>query len=215
MNNFFVNIGSSVENKIPKSSRSFQSYLPAQNPAIFLLEQCDEDEISTIISSFGSGKSTGPYSIPTNLLKEFSHLFANPLKILVNKSLNEGIFPSLLKHALVCPIYKKNEKTKCANYRPISLLSNIGKIFERIMYNRIESFLNENDSIYQYQFGFRMKYSTNHALLSIIEQIRASLDKKEFACGVFVDLEKAFDTVNHRILISKLNYYGINGDANK
>jgi retron-type reverse transcriptase len=113
----------------------------------------------------------------------------------------------------VCAIFKKGDKTKCANYRPISLLSNISKIFERIMYNRIEDFLDEYDIIYEYQFGFRKKHSTNHALLSIVESIRKDLDNKTFSCGVFVDLEKAFDTVNHNILLAKLEHYGIRDNA--
>ena len=90
----------------------------------------------------------------------------------------EDIFPSLNKEADICPIHKKSERTKCENYRPISLLPNISKIFERIMYTRLDSFLNSSEIIYKYQFGFRKHYSTNHALLSIVEQIRNSLDKK-------------------------------------
>ena len=131
----------------------------------------------------------------------------------MNKSLTEGVFPNSLKLALVCPIFKKGDVTKCANYRPISLLSNISKIFERVMYNRIEHFLEEHDSIYELQFGFRKNYSTNHALLSIVESIRKNLDNKTYSCRVFVDLEKAFDTVNHTILLSKLNHYGIRGES--
>ena len=83
------------------------------------------------------------------------------------------------------------------------------------MYNRLEKFLDDSKSIYDLQFGFRKKYSTNHALLSITEKIREYIDNKKFACGVFVDLEKAFDTVNHSILISKLENYGIRGNSNK
>ena len=82
------------------------------------------------------------------------------------------------------------------------------------MYNRLENFLNENNLIYDLQYGFRKKFSTNHALISIVEQIRVNLDKKKYTCGVFVDLEKAFDTVNHKILLTKLNHYGINGISN-
>ena len=83
------------------------------------------------------------------------------------------------------------------------------------MFNRIERFLDEHNLIYKYQYGFRKKYSTNHALLSIVEEINSNLDKKNFACGVFVDLQKAFDTVDHKILQSKLSHYGIDGFANK
>ena len=205
--NKLAKIGSTIEEKIPKSKRSFKSYLSNPITSALLLEECNEDEIVAIISNFGNRKSSGPNSIPTNLLKEF----AKPLKLIMNKSLAEGVFPSLLKIALICPIFKKNDKTKCANYRPISLLSNIGKLLERIMYNRVEKFIKENNIIYNNQFGFRKQYSTNHALLSIIEEIRTNLDNKKYSCGVFVDLEKAFDTVNHKILLSKLDYYGIKG----
>ena len=90
----------------------------------------------------------------------------------------------------------------------------MSKIFERVMYNRLNDFLVQHDVIYQFQFGFQKKLSTIHALLSITEEIRKLLDKKLFACGMFVDLEKAFDTVNHQILISKLDHYGIRGIAN-
>ena len=215
LNNYFVNVGPSIEQKIPKGKFPFQSYLGDQNPTALTLNPCDADEIANIISTFGAGKASGPYSIPTNLLKEFSQYFSKPIAIIINKSLQEGVFPQPLKTALVCAIFKKNDKTKCANYRPISLLSNISKIFERVMYNRMEHFIEEHNLIYKYQFGFRKKYSTNHALLSIVEQINSNLDKKNFACGIFVDLQKAFDTVDHKILLSKLSHYGINGFANK
>ena len=104
--------------------------------------------------------------------------------------------------------------TKCANYRPIYLLSNISKIFERIMYTRLEDFLKTSEILYKFQFGFRKTYLTNHALLSIVEKNRNSLDKNMYTCGIFIDLEKAFDTVNHQIILSKLNHYGIRGVAN-
>ena len=215
LNTFFVNMGSTVEAKIPCVSTCFKSFLKAPNPNTIFLNPCNSDEIIEIIKKFSTGKATGPFSIPTNLLIEFPHQFSTPLVILINKSLEEGCFPNLLKSAIVCPIFKKNDKTNCANYRPISLLSNIGKIFERIMYNRIEKFLDHSNSIYDFQFGFRKKYSTNHALLSITEKIREYIDDKKFACGVFVDLENAFDTVNHAILISKLENYGIRNNSNK
>ena len=92
---------------------------------------------------------------------------------------------------------------KCENYRPISLLSNISKVFERVTYNIIEDLLTSTNQLYALQFGFRKNFSTNHTLLSIVKQIREVMDNKMYSCGVFIDLEKAFDTVNHNILLKK------------
>ena len=102
-----------------------------------------------------------------------------------------------------------------SNYRPtMSLLSNLNKILEKLVHSRVYKFLEDFQCIYSLQFGFRKKHSTNHALTDITETIRQALDNKKLACGVFVDLQKAFDTVNHDILIAKLDHYGIRGLAN-
>ena len=113
-------------------------------------------------------------------------------------SLIQGIVPGLLKDSGVSPIYKNNDKNKCENYRPISLLSNLN-------HTRLYEFIENSGQFYEKQFGFRKKYSTNHALLNIVEGIREKLDNKTFVCGVFIDLEQAFDTVNHQILLTNLN----------
>ena len=215
LNDFFVNIGSSVDAKIPKSQKHFSSFLNSANNKSIFLNPCTPTELLIIINNMKSSKSCGPNSISTNLLIEFSQILVYPLVSIINLSLKQGLFPSLNKEADVCPIHKKDEKSRCENYRPISLLPNISKIFERVMYTRLDNFLNLSEILYKFQFGFRKSYSTNHALLSIVEQIRGALDKNMFTCGVFIDLEKAFDTVNHEILISKLYHYGIRGVANK
>ena len=89
------------------------------------------------------------------------------------------------------------------NYRPISLLSNLNKIFEKLVHERLYSFLELHDCIFELQFGFRTKHSTNHALMSLTEMVRNALDNSKFACGIFVDFQKAFDTVDHNVLIRK------------
>ena len=120
-----------------------------------------------------------------------------------------------MKLAKVTPIYKKESKIEYLNYRPISLLSVFSKIYEKLIYTRVYSYLTKKDLIYSKQFGFRSNHSTNHAIISITEHIRGLLDNGHYVCGIFVDLEKAFDTVNHEILCDKLSSYGLRGNVNK
>ena len=114
----------------------------------------------------------------------------------------------------VIPTFKKGDKSQCNNYRPISPLSNLSKIIEKIVYKRLYLFLEEKEILYKQQFGFRNNHSTTHALLSITEEICEACDNGYYTCGVFLDLKKAFETVNHKILLDKLNYYGIRGKNN-
>ena len=125
-----------------------------------------------------------------------------------------GVFPSVLKTAKVVPVFNKDSKLDYSNYRPVSLLSNIEKILEKLMYKRLYTFLNNNNIIYDLQFGFRQQYSISHALINITENIRKALEDGNMGCRVFVDLQKAFDTVDHQILLAKLNHYGIRGVSN-
>ena len=139
---------------------------------------------------------------------------SNQLADIFNLSFSTGIFPTQLKLAKVIPIHKKESKVLCSNYRPISLLSNIDKILEKLMHTRIYEFLDKNSLIYSLQFGFRQHYSTSHALLHLTQTLMNALDDGNFACGIFVDLQKAFDTVDHSILLKKLEHYGIRGIVN-
>ena len=214
-NDFFVNIGNSVEAKIPNVDTQFTDFLKNRNNFSLFLKPVNEDELKTMISNLATSKSCGPNSVPTHILKTNFEFLVSPLKHIINLSFTEGCFPQLLKLSEVCPIFKKKDKNKCENYRPISLLSNLSKLFERAMHTRIYEFLESHSVFSNLQFGFRKKHSTNHALLEIFEKIKEKLDQKTFSCGVFIDLEKAFDTVNHNILIKKLEFYGIRGVTNQ
>ena len=138
-----------------------------------------------------------------------------PLSKIYNIPIPTGTHPDKLKHANVIQIFKKGSRLIISNYRPISLLSNLNKIFEKIMYKRIYVFLEKHNILYDLRFGFRAKHSTTHALINITEKIRSALDNGKVACGIFIDLPKAFDNVNHNILLKKMNHYGFRGKINE
>ena len=156
-----------------------------------------------------------PNSIPTKILRLLTNDISEHLSIIFNKSFATGIFPEKLKVAKDIPIHKKDSNLECSNYRPIFLLSNIDKILEKLMHNRLMKFLTEQKILYLKQFGFRKNFSFAHAIINLIDSIENAFDQNKFACGVFIDLKKAFDTVDHEILLKKLWHCGIRGIANE
>ena len=147
------------------------------------------------------------------ILKLLNKDISDQLAILFNQSFSSGIFPSILKTSKIIRIYKKGSKLECSKYRPIFLLSNIDKILERLMYNRLYNFLEKKEIIMSLQSGFRQKYSTTHALIHLTDKIRHEIDKGNYACGIFVDFQKAFDTIDHHILLNTMvsEEFQING----
>ena len=214
-NDYFTSIADKILAKRKyNGTNSFRDFLSNRLLESFVFDDCTENEIESIISSFDQQKSSGPHSIPTHILHLLKNDICIPLNKIFNLSFSTGKHPDILKISKTIPIYKKGSRLLVSNYRPISLLSNLNKILEKLVHSRVYKFLEDFQCIYSLQFGFRKKHSTNHALTDITETIRQALDNKKFACGVFVDLQKAFDTVNHDILIAKLDHYGIRGLAN-
>ena len=195
MINYFASIAETAKKNM---KHSHKYHLSNENDNTLFRQPTNKEEI-TNISSLNSNKASGPNSIPYRILLLLKNEISKQLADLFNLSFMTGIFPSVLKIAKVVPVFKKDSKLDYSNYRPITLLSNIEKILEKLMYKRLYTLLDNKDIIYDIQFGFRQQYSTSHVLINITENVRKALDEGNIGCGGFVDLQKAFDTVDHQI----------------
>ena len=195
-NKYFTSVASDITKKIPRTPKSPLAYLSNPNIESFFISPCTSSEISLVIQELKNGKSSGPNSIPIKLLKILEPHISVDVAILINESFETGIFPDKLKIAKVIPVFKKGLTSKNSNYRPISLLSIFSKLFEKIMHKRLYRFLEICEALFCMQFGFRSGHSTDHALISLTETIKSSLDNKRFGCGIFIDLQKAFKSWN-------------------
>ena len=214
-NEYFSTIAENLQAKIYDTGTDFHQYLKDRNEHSIFIQPTNPLELIRIINNLNANKASGPYSIDYEILHLIKSIIADPLSRIINLSFEKAKYFENLKISKAIPVYKdKGSNLYRGNYQPISLLSNINKIVEKFMYNRLHSFLSKHDCIYINQFGFRKSHSTIHALISLTEHIRDLLDQNKIACGIFIDLQKAFDTVDHNILLEKLAHYGIRGIAN-
>ena len=215
-NKYFASIASKlnetyVDNGLRiKPLPSFTDYLPKPCLSSIYLQDCDYTEILEIVGELKNGKAS---DIPIHVIKASSHIIAPYLATYFNRCMQEGFFPDELKTGRISPIYKKDNEELLENYRPVSTLPVFGKILEKLIYKRFYSFFISKGIINENQFGFRKNHSTSHALNYSVENIRSLLNDKQHVLGIFIDLSKAFDTLAHDKLITKLNNYGIRGNA--
>lgn len=210
-NEFFTNIGTKLAEKIPKNSGTKYKTRTLCN-SIYISET-DQNEIKKVIQTLKVGKSPGADGLRSETLKKVADYIANPLMYIINISIKDATVPDAFKTAIVKPLYKCGSKTDMSNYRPISLISNLAKIYEKILKERINSFLKKHNLLADNQYGFREAKSTSDALEDLTSGIYRALDSGKKALCVFVDLAKAFDTVSHSILLRSLENIGFRGTA--
>ena len=215
-NNYFVNIGPDLSTRIKQTpNENFKSYMKKQITSSFNFELITIQESQKVVDSLKSKTSSGHDNLSVSLLKYIAPLIIKPITLVINQSLTTGIFPQKLKIAKVLPLFKKGDDSIMGNYRPISLLSSISKWFEKVVFNQIYDYFTKNKLFFPNQYGFRKKHSTDMAAVELIDRAMHQIDQGKCALSVFMDLSKAFDTLNHDIMCKKLKFYGICGTSLK
>ena len=213
-NNVFVNIGPSLAKRIPKCKDSlFTQFLPDKIEDTMFLQPVTEEEIMQQVKNAKNKKSKDHDQFDMCLVKKIIPYIVKPLAHICNTSLMNGIFPDRMKIARVIPLFKNGDVKEFSNYRPVSILPQFSKILEKVFHNRLMSFINDKQILNNSQFGFRKNMSTALAIIELVEEITTAIDEGKTTVGVFIDLKKAFDTVDHNILVKTLEHYGIRGLA--
>ena len=213
-NEYFTKIGPTLAANIKTyPNKTHHAFLTAPTENRLHFKQINEADVIKLLQQLPSKTSCGKDGMSTNLIKSIQDEISKPLTLIINQCLRNGIFPNKLKLAKVIPIHKKDNDTDFANYRPISILPALSKIFERVIYNQTHDYFQSNNLYFNSQYGFRKQHSTELALLEVIDRITLQLDNKITPINIFLDLSKAFDTLDHNILLEKLKHYGIHDTA--
>jgi len=189
----------------------FKLYMDHRCPNSVFLDAILENEVLNEIKLLNASTASGLDDVPPKVVKAIANYIVKPLTYIFNLSFLTGIIPNALKIAHVTPVYKANSKEKFSNFRPISVLRCFSKVLEKLMYKRAITFLNKNNILSNNQYGLRAGHSTQQVVIELVDKISQAIERNEYTVGLFSDLSKAFDTVNHHILLGKLEHYGFRG----
>ena len=211
--NYFAKIRKEYSNKMPKPNKDLKEYLSkinTNNKSIFITP-VTKMEVERYINNLKPKKSSGLDKIDNTLIKELRNLISEPLSTIFSNSLTEDIFPERMKTSKVIPLHKSKSKEETNNYRPISLLLMISKILEKAMYNRVYNFLCSTHQLYASQYGFRKNHACDQAVGELVAVITKGIEQCKMTTGIFLDLSKAFDLLEHNAVIQKMELYGLQG----
>ena len=213
-NEFFVSVESdSAQNTSSNYSRAH--FLRNRVSSSMVLFSPSPQEVASTLKRLKTNKSSGDDQIPLSFITIAADVISPYLSFLIDFMFSNGLFPSILKIAKVIPIFKSEEKQTVYNYRPISLLSPFSKVIEKIIKVRLLSFIATNDILFQQQSGFRKKFTTMFPIIDSVSDCFDNINDKKYSCAIALDIRKAFDSVNHAILLNKLEHYGIRGVCHK
>ena len=211
----FANVGKTYSDRVQLPRVLVETYnekINMSNISMFL-SPTDREEIKSLIMNLPAKNSSGCDEISNNLLKKLCPVLLTPLEKIFNKSLNEGVFPELMKLADISPLFKSKLDNEANNYRPISLLMTISKVLEKIVYQRTYGFMESTGQIYNSQYGFRSQHSCESAVAELTSEIIKGQQNGMYTLALFLDLSKAFDTLEHKVLLDKMYRYGIRGSS--
>ena len=216
LNKHFSTVGLQISNSFQNSGVqqvNYNDYLNQNIETQFSFHPVTSSETEAVIHDLKSKPTTSGDGVSTSLIKAIQPVIVKPLTILFNQSISMCKFPDSLKVARVKALFKKGDKSEPNNYRPISILPSVSKVFEKLLLKQLYKYFTENSLLFSHQYGFRKGHSTEHAVLELVDRIVNNMDKGANPFSIFIDLTKAFDCLDHQILLDKLKYYGLNESA--
>ena len=214
-NTYFANIGKNLSSQIDQNNviADYKQYLTSPTRETLKFECITKDYTIKAIDNLENKNSSGHDGISNTLLKTIKNDISQSLIIIINKMLTTGIFPDAFKLSKVIPLFKKGDSSLLVNYRSISLLPTISKVFERVIHDQMYEYFNQFNLLAEQQYGFRKQHSTEYAAIKLIDHVSKEMEAGKTPTSVYIDLSKAFDTLTFEVLLYKLKYYGVTDTA--